>query len=248
MKTQKLEIKTQDGICDSFVAYPDDRSQYPAVLFLMDAFGPRDWLYEMAKTIAARGYFVLLPNLFYRVRPAPVIQTKFPITAETHAEAFKEIEPLFPTLTPELAVRDLGVYLDFLAGHKQVLPGKVAITGYCMGGSLALRAAAHYPERVAAVASFHAGRLASEAATSPHLLLSPVQAELYFAHADHDKSMPAEQIERLNHALEQTKLRYEAEVYKGASHGFTMADLPTYKESALKRHWEKLFALLERSL
>ncbi len=247
MKTQKLGIKTQDGVCDSFVAYPDEGRQYPAVLLLMDAFGPRDYLYEMAKTIAARGYYVLLPNLFYRVRPAPVIQTKFPITAETHAAAVQEIMPLFPTLPPELAVRDIGVYFDFMAAQKQVLAGKVAMTGYCLGGSLAIRAAAQYPERIAAAASFHAGNLASDAANSPHLQLNQIKAELYIAHADNDRSMPAEQIKRLKKALEQSDLRYEMEVYEGAVHGFTMADLPAHNEAALERHWEKLFALLERS-
>jgi carboxymethylenebutenolidase len=136
----------------------------------------------------------------------------------------------------------------FLSREKEVQPGKIGMTGYCMGGGLAVRAAIRYPDRVAAVASFHAGKLASDTPDSPHLLLDRIKAELYIAHADNDKSMPAEQIEILRNALERSGIRYEAELYEGAAHGFTMADLPAYNEAALKRHWVKLFELLGRCL
>jgi carboxymethylenebutenolidase len=145
-------------------------------------------------------------------------------------------------------LQDTGVFINFLNRQEQVLPGKIAITGYCMGGSLAIRAAARYPDRVAAVASFHAGNLATETPDSPYRLLGQIVGELYIAHADHDASMPAEQIARLQQALESSSVRYEAELYRGAAHGFTMADLPAYDAAALDRHWKKLLALLERTL
>jgi carboxymethylenebutenolidase len=251
MKTQMLDIKMQDGVCDSFIAYPDDKKQYPAVLLLMDAFGPRDYLYDMAKTIAVRGYYVLLPNLFYRTRRAPVIDAKFPLRAEQMPELIKtQLMPLFHSYTPAMqGMQDAGVFLDFLAQQKQALPGKVGLTGYCMGGSLAIRIAAQYPDRIAAVASFHGGNLATEMPESPHLLLGKIKAKLYIAHADNDQSMPPEQITRFREALDKSGHKdVEAEVYTGAAHGFTMADLPAYNEAACKRHWEKLFGLFGDSL
>lgn len=240
----------QEGACDAFIAYPDDKKAYPAVLLLMDAFGPRDYLFDMAKTIAAHGYYVLLPNLFYRIRRAPVIDAKFPLRAEDMPELIKtQLMPLFHSYTPAVqGLQDAGEFLDFLSQQKQVLPGKIGLTGYCMGGSLALRIAARYPERIAAAASFHAGNLATEAPDSPHLLLGTIKAKLYIAHADNDQSMPAEQIERLRDALKKSGHGdVEAEVYKDAVHGFTMADLPAYNEAACKRHWEKLFKLFDSS-
>ena len=116
-----------------------------------------------------------------------------------------------------------------------------------MGGGLAIRTAARYPDRVIAAASFHGAKLATEGPDSPHLLLGQIKAELYIAHADGDQNMTPEQIERLRMALERSGLKFEAELYTGAAHGFTMADLPAYNEAALKRHWVKLFELLERS-
>ena len=243
-----VDIKTPDGICDTYIAYPEDSGSYPAVLFFMDGFGPRAYLYEMVKAIASRGFYVLLPNMFYRIGRVPVVDIKFPVRPEDMPEIIKKVMPLFQTFTPELGMRDTAVFLDFLAQQKQVLPGKIAVTGYCLGGGLAIRTAIQYPDRVAVASSFHAGNLATETPNSPHHFLSQIKAELYIAHADNDKSMPPEQIERLNKALEQSGIKYEVEIYKGAAHGFTMADLPAYNEAALKRHWEKLFNLLERSL
>ena len=243
-----LNIKTPDGVCEAFIAYPGEKGPYPAVLLYMDAFGPRPHLYEMAKTISSRGYFVLVPNLFYRARKVPVVDLKFPVRGEDWPEAEKQIMPLIQSYGPELAMRDTLAFLDFLAQQKLVRKGSIGITGYCMGGKLAILAGAHYPDRFAAVASFHAGRLATENEDSPHRLLNRIKAELYIAHADNDRSMPPEQIERLRGALEQSGINYQAELYSGAAHGFTMADLPAYNEAAFKRHWERLFRLFEHTL
>jgi carboxymethylenebutenolidase len=243
-----IDIKTQDGICDCFIAHPDGQGPYPAVLFLMDGFGPRAYLYEMAITIASRGYFVFMPNLFYRFRRAPVVDVKFPATPADMPELVKQLMPMYQSYNPEFGMRDAIAFFDFLSQQSQVLPGPIGITGYCFGGGLAIRIAAQFPDRIIAAACFHASNLATELPNSPHLLLNRIKAELYFGHADNDKNLPPEQIERLENALKQSGLKYEAELYKGAAHGFTMADLPAYNEEALKRHWVKLFNLLEHKL
>jgi carboxymethylenebutenolidase len=119
MKTKMMDIKTPDGICDVFIAYPQDPGPYPAVLFLMDGFGPRAWLYEMAKTIAERGYYVLLPNMFYRIGPVPFVDIKFPVRAEDMPEVGKKLMSLFQTYSPEYGVKDIGCFLDFFPGKKR---------------------------------------------------------------------------------------------------------------------------------
>jgi carboxymethylenebutenolidase len=248
IKTLKVDIKTPDGLCDSFIAYPDDQQSYPAVLFFMDGFGLRDYIYEMVQTIAAHGYYVLAPNVLYRIGPAPVVDIKFPVRREDMPEISQKMKPIFQNFNPELAMGDVAVFLEFLSQQRQILAGGIGTTGYCMGGGLAIRSAIHYPEHFCAAASFHAGRLAQDTPDSPHLFLSKIKAELYIAHADNDTSMPTDQIERLAAALKSSGIRYEVELYQGANHGFTMADLPAYNEAALKRHWVKLFQLFDRSL
>ena len=186
--------------------------------------------------------------MFYRLRRAPIVDMKFPAHTEDMPELVKQIMPLVKSYDPEDGMRDTEMFFVFLRKQKQVRPCSIGITGYCMGGRLAILAAARYPHRIAAVASFHASNLATDAVDSPHRLLGYIKAELYIAHADNDQSNPPEQITRLRGALEQAGIRFEAELYSGANHGFTMIDLPAYNDAAFKRHWEKLFELFDRAL
>jgi carboxymethylenebutenolidase len=248
MKTELLNLKTPDGVCDTFAAYPDDGKAYPAVLFLMDGFGVRPYLHQMAEKLASAGYYVLLPNLLYRLRPAPVFPLQFPLSKEDIPNAVPLLMGALKAYDHEAGLRDIGAFLDFLGGNEAVKQGKVGLTGYCFGGGMALRAAARFPNRVGAVASFHGGNLATEAPNSPHLLASRIRARVYVAHADNDSSMPPEQQERLSQAFREAGLRHEIELYPGAAHGFAMADLPAYNEGALQRHWEKLLALFADEL
>jgi len=138
------------------------------------------------------------------------------------------------------------LYLDYLASAGA--PGRVAITGYCMGGRLGWRIAAAHPERVAALAAFHPGGLATDAPDSPHHSANDLLADVYLAFADDDPSMTAEQIATVERALGEAGVRYRAEVYEGARHGYTMADGPAFDEAARERHFRELHDLLARTL
>lgn len=245
MKNQKLNIETKDGICDCYIADPNDGKTHPAVLLFMDAFGPREYLYSMADKLAERGYYVLLPNLFYRSRKAPVIDMTFPITKEHMPEARKQLMMVYEKFKQHEGLEDTATFLKFLSEQKSVKKGKIGITGYCMGGGLALLAAGTFPDSIGVVASFHGGYLATDKPDSPHLLLKKIKAKIYIAHADFDGSMSLEQMEKLRLALDEAGNNYEAELYSNAHHGFTMADLPVYNHGAAERHWKKLLELLK---
>ena len=241
-----VDIATEDGTCDAYLAQPDGDGPHPAVLFFPDAIGLRQRIYDMADRIASHGYVVLAPNLFYRSGRAPVVANLDELLkAGDRQKLMEAVIPVARALKPADAMRDTRYYLDYLAGRSA---GPVGLTGYCMGAGLALRTAATYPDRVAAAGGFHGGNLASDAEDSPHLLARHVQAELYFGHADQDPSMPPEQIERLNAALEAAGVRYRAEVYEGAMHGYTMADTRVHNEQGEQRHWDALLDLFARNL
>jgi carboxymethylenebutenolidase len=249
MQSATVGVRTKDGDADAYLAQPGDGASHPAVLFYMDAFGLRPRLQEMADRIASNGYVVLVPNLFYRHGPAPVV-ADLPdlLRPENRPKLLESLSGFMSSLTPETAIRDAGSYLDFLADDPSVASGPAGVTGYCMGGALALRTAGSFPDRVGAAASFHGGNLATEAPDSPHLVADRISAALYFGHADNDRSMPPEQIERLNTALNEAGVRYRVEIYRGAAHGFTMSDTAAYDEAATDRHWSRLFELLSGAL
>jgi carboxymethylenebutenolidase len=246
LESSTLDIAMPDGSADAYLSRPAT-GKHPGVLVFMDAIGLRPRLEEMADRIAERGYAVLVPNLFYRAGRSPVIPNIVErLQGEDRTAVFGELMPLMTALTPEVAARDTAAYVEVLDQYAD--GGPIATVGYCMGGALAMRAAAQLPDRVAAVGSFHGGRLAPEEDSGPHTLADQISAELYFGHADNDGSLPPEQIVRLEGALDAAGVRYTSEVYAGAAHGYSMSDMPVHNAEAEQRHWDALFGLLDRTL
>jgi len=243
-----VDVPTQDGTADAYMAHPDDNAAHPAVLVYMDAFGLRPQLRKMADRLAEAGYTVLVPNVFYRHGRAPVVPLPDFISSADRPALFDRIVPLLEGLSVDAVARDAGSYLGWLATRREVRPGPVGVSGYCMGARLALLTAASHPEKVAAAAGFHGADLATDDPQSPHLLADRITAELYFAHADKDPSMPPEQIARLDEALTAAGVRHRTEVYAGAVHGYTMADTDAYNSEAAERHWTNLLELFGRTL
>jgi carboxymethylenebutenolidase len=245
MSGETIDIQTRDGVADAYLSRPDQPGSHPGVLLLIDAFGLRGRIEQMADRIAAKGFVVLAPNVFYRARRAPVFELVGIEDPEQRGELFQRIMPLMQELTTERIVSDGEAYLDKL---QELSSGPVALTGYCMGGRLGWRIATAYPDRVAALGAFHTGGLVTDDPGSPHLSAGELRQELYFGFADNDRSMTAEQIAALEQALQQAGVSYTAEVYEGAEHGYTMADTPAYDEAASERHFEALFELLGKTV
>ena len=241
---QAVEIEMPDGVADAYLAQPAAGARQPPVLMVPDAFGLRPQIERMAERIAARGYPVLVPNVFYRARRAPVASLEGLDDPERRGEVLQRVMPLMRELTPKRIVRDGGAYLDRL---ERVGSGPVAVVGYCMGGRVGWRIAAAYPDRVALLAGFHVGGLVTDDEESPHRSAARLQAELYFGFADNDRSMTREQIGTLEQVLSEAGVRHRSEVYEGARHGYTMADTAEHDEAAAERHFRELFSLLDRS-
>lgn len=242
-----VDIPTEDGVADAYCAHPGDGLPRPGVLLYQDAFGLRPHLRSMADRLAEAGYTVLVPNLFYRHGRAPVFELPEFIDTDARPDLWDAIVPVMQSLTPELAMRDAGAYLAWLAQSPLVTDGPVGLTGYCMGARLSLLTAGTYPDRVAAAAGFHGGRLATDAPESPHRVAEHITAELYFGHADEDPSLPPEQIRLLEDTLTEAGVRHRCEVYPGAHHGFTQADTAAYHREGDERHWAALLDLLKRT-
>jgi len=104
------------------------------------------------------------------------------------------------------------------------------------------------PERIAAAASFHGGFLVTDKPDSPHRILSPITARLYFGHAVEDASATPEHVATLEHALRDWHGAFQSEVYEGARHGWTTPGRGVYNELQAERAFEKLVELFEGTL
>ncbi|GAA1509915.1 dienelactone hydrolase family protein [Nocardioides humi] len=235
---------------DAIVGRPDDGGrEHPGVLLFADAFGLRPQIQAMADRIASWGYVVLAPHLFHRDGTVAELAPQGDLrTPEGREAAIGQAMTRVRALTPDLIVADAADHVAALRGLVGVADGPLGATGYCMGGAVAVRTACARPDDIAAVGSFHAGRLATDAPDSPHLGLADARAAFVFAHADQDPSMPPEAIALLERTLSEHGLEFASATYPDAPHGFTMADTSSYQEAGAERHYRELRDLLAARL
>ena len=244
MIEQTLDIATRDGPMETFICRPE-RGVHPAVLFLMDAPGIRDELRDMARRLATVGYCVLLPNLYYRAGRDTIYG---PQVLEHGSPEHQRMRAVRTEMTIPPVMDDVAAMLAFLDRENGAKPGPIGAHGYCMSGPYALAAAARYPERVAAAASFYGTWLVSDAVESPHRSFDKVEGELYLACAEHDELAPLPMVEELRGSFARAGSPGELELYPGVHHGFAFPQRKIYNKPAAERHWERLIALYRRRL
>ncbi|HEY0647306.1 dienelactone hydrolase family protein [Phenylobacterium sp.] len=245
MIEQTVEIPTRDGKATTFIAHPERGGPHPIVLFFMDAPAIREELRDMARRIATAGYYVMLPNLYYRKGVLELADLPPLPEAEARARMFE----LMGSISIPMVMSDADALLDYADRDRAASPGPAAAIGYCMSGQYAINAAARHPERVACAASLYGVQLVTDAPDSPHLAAQKADAELYFACAEHDAYAPLEMVQALDASLKQAGVNAEVEVYRDVHHGFAFPQRgAVYDKTAAERHWERLFALFRRNL
>ena len=240
------EIQTADGTCPVHVFTPaTGEGPWPGAIIYMDALAIRPALFAMAQRLADAGYLVALPDLFYRSGPYEQIDAKAVFASGSVRQV---IGPMMAATGAGPVTRDTAALIAWFDSRKDFAGGKLGVTGYCMGGKFALIAAAAFPERIGAAASFHGGGLATDEPDSPHLGAARIAAAVYIGWADNDASYPPEQAERMEQALSAAGVNHRSEFYPGALHGWTMTDFPIYDEPAAERHWRELVGLFDAAL
>ncbi|KYQ90673.1 carboxymethylenebutenolidase like protein [Tieghemostelium lacteum] len=240
--------------CDTYISQPKGEHKdgsLPVVFLLMDAFGLRARIYEMADHIASQGYYVIAPNLFFREGPTPLIRDLEKLKSpETIGDVICQIRCVAGKANKHEILGDVIELFDFIKTQKQCRPLSekgLGVVGYCFGGAVASLAASRSKD-VVATASYHAGNLVSDKEDSIHLEYKNITGEIYFGHADNDKSMTPEQIKVIEDQCTANKIKFKSELYAGAAHGWTMSDTLMWNEPACNKHWETLFDLFKRNL
>ena len=245
MIEQTLNITTRSGAMETFIVHPERGGPHPAVFLLMDAPGIRAELRDMARRLATVGYYVLLPNLYYRAGRDTIYG---PDVLEHGSAEHARMRAVRTKMTIPPVMADIADMLAYLDGQSAAKPGAVGAHGYCMSGPYALAAAARYPDRVAAAASFYGTWLVSDAEESPHLNLAKAKGELYIACAEHDDLAPLPMVGELRGLFEKSGNPGELELYPGVHHGFAFPQRWCFDQPAAERHWERLIALYRRRL
>src|ERR1700686_3002394 len=206
---RQIEIPTKDGHTTTFISQPERGGPHPVILFYMDAPGIRDELRDMARRLATSGYYVMLPNRYYRSGGMEL----GPLPADPESPERKRMFQLMASINIPLVMEDTRVLLAFAEAQPAARTDKVGTVGYCMSGRYAINAATHFPDRVRAAASIYGTHLATDQPDSPHLAGTKAKAELYFGCAETDIYAPTETVEKVRQAME--RARAEVEIYFG---------------------------------
>ena len=241
MIEQTVDIATPHGATTTFIVHPERDGPHPVILFYMDAPAIREELRDMARRLASAGYYVVLPNLYYR---AGVLELGGFATEADRARMFE----LMASINIPLVMSDTAALLTYIDSDPAARKGPMGAVGYCMSGQYAINAAAYYPDKVKAAASIYGVSLVTDDHDSPHLAAQKVQGEVYFACAEIDAYAPLEMVEALAQSVTANEVNGEVELYAGVHHGFAFPQRPAYDKTAAERHWERLLALFKRNL
>ena len=249
---QHIEVPTPAGRMDTFIARPDGRVHQPAVLILMDIWGVRAELEDIARRLASQGYCAILPNTYYRqgrVRFEFRDERGRMRSIDTLAQDVQDRlrEQMF-RLTDAMVVDDATAVLAWL--DAQGFPrGPVGCIGYCMGGRHALAIAGHLPERVRASACLHGTRLVTDSPSSVHRLADRFRGEIYCGFAERDPYAAPPILAALAQAIAgRDTVRYTPVVHAGIDHGYALPDRDIYDRDAAETDWSHILAMYRRQL
>lgn len=244
MIERQLDIPTKDGATTTFIVHPERGGPHPVILFFMDAPAIREELRDMARRLATSGYYVMLPNLYYRSG----VMELGPLSLDPNDPGRARMFELMNSLSIPLVMDDAAALVAFADADPAAWNGAMGTVGYCMSGPYAIAAAARFRDRVQAAASIHGVSLMTDAPDSPHLLARQSDAEFYFGCAQIDRWFPEEMIAPLRDDLAANGVKAEVELAPGVEHGYVFPRRPAYDKAASERHWERILALYARRL
>lgn len=240
-----VTIKTPDGTADAALYYPEGKGTWPAVIMWPDVMSLRPVFRQMGARLAAEGFVVLVPNLYYRVQKAPVIGDNFNFS--NPADSAK-LTPMRASVTVDGTFKDAAAYVAFLDAQPQTnKKARIGVEGYCMGGPLSFRTAGAVPARIGAVASFHGGGLTTANPDSPHLQVAKTKAEYLVAVAKNDDARDGKSKETLKTTFTDTKVKGHVEVY-AADHGWMVPGSAAYNKDEAERGYAERVKVYKRAL
>lgn len=247
MQEREITLTTADGMMDCFICHPEEDGPHPAVIFYMDAPGIREELRDMVRRIATVGYYVIMPNMYYRTGTEGHYGFDLARIRDDKAELDKMFA-VMNSLTNALVVSDTGPILEHVRSDPAAAPGPFGCVGYCMSGRYVMSAGAAFPEDFSAIASYYGVGIITDQPDSPHLKAASITAECYLAFAETDGHVPDQIVADLPGILQAAGVTHRVETYPGTGHGFAFPQRDAYVKAAAERHWERMFALFERRL
>lgn len=222
-----------DRKVDAFVMYPEVAEKATAVVVIHEIFGLTDWVRGVADDLAAAGFIAICPDLLSEMGPNG-----------GNTQAFDNVEAArraIGTLPPDQITADLNATVEYV----KKLPacnGKVAVAGFCWGGSQTFRYATNNSEIIAAFPFYGSGPTEAEA-------IARIKAPVFGFYGSNDARVNAT-IPESEKLMKNANKEYSVTIYEGAGHGFLrMGEAPDATEpnkKARKEALERMTNLLQK--
>ncbi len=254
MKERFVEIPTKAGRMEAFTTHPEQGGPFPVVVIFMDVWGVREELFDIARRVGTVGYYVMVPDFYYRqgrIRQTYIgADGKRISLARLSKEEHDKVTARSAATPDSMIVDDVGAIIAFLEqGAEPAQPRSMGSIGYCMGGRHAQVAGVSYPDHFKASASLHGTYLISDKPDSSHQKLSQMRGEYYCGFAETDHYAPPEMIAKLGNILESCpQVRYTRVIHPGTLHGYALPDRDIFHKAAADRDWELIFAMFHRQI
>jgi len=201
-----VNLKNGARTVSAFVVYPEVRAKAPAVVVIHEIFGMSDWVQMLADEVAEAGYIAIAPDLLSGMGPNGGGTSSF-ADGSAIGKAIRD-------LPPDQITRDLNAAADYVA-KLPAANGKVAVTGFCWGGTQSFRFATNRPSLSAAYVFYGTGPETPEA-------IEKIKAPVYGFYAGNDARIGAT-LPKMIEMMKAAGKTFEPVTYEGAGHGFMRA-------------------------
>lgn len=223
-----VKVKQGHREVSSFVVYPESKDKTPAVVVIHEIFGLTDWVKGVADQLAEAGYIAIAPDLLSGTGKEP--------TEDVQA-AIKNVS----ALPPNQVTADLNAVTEYVS-KLPACNGRVAVCGFCWGGSQTFRFATNNRDIKAAYV-FYGGSPSKEED------IERIQCPVYGFYAENDARVNAT-VPKAEEWMKKAGKTYEPVTYKGAGHGFMRdGEAPNGKDAnkeAREEAWKRWKELLKR--
>lgn len=234
LHVEAVLIPTADGQMPGFLYTNGSFQRQPAVLLLMEAFGLTSHIQDVAARIAKEGYVVLTPDLYYRELP----NNKF-----RYDEVEMAMAMMYRLDLGAAIANDLSAALDYLKSRPSVLPERIGVTGFCLGGGLSFLTACRFSDHIAAAAPFY-GMVLDEWIAA----VKDITVPIYLFHGGMDPFIPLERIQHIEAQFQELGKDYRLKIYQDADHGFFCHERSSYNPLAAEDAWHELMQFFGQHL
>jgi carboxymethylenebutenolidase len=241
IKTSSVKILNGTLEIPAYLAMPAGNGPFPGVIVIQEIFGVNDHIRDVTRRFAQEGYVAIAPALYQRQAPG--------FEAGYTAEDIKIGKQYKDQTKAEELLSDIQAAIDYLLSQTPAKANAIGCIGFCFGGHVAYLAST-LPD-IQATASFYGAGITTmtPGGSEPTITRTKdIRGTLYAFFGMEDASIPAQQVDEIEEALNKNQVLHRVFRYEGADHGFFCDQRASYNEASAADAWEQVKQLFREEL